>query len=83
MNLLLRGVGGMRGRELGMDMHKLLCLKQVNSKVYCIAHGTLLNVMCQSEWKCTLGENRYTNYMTESLAVSPGTITLLTGDTPI
>ena len=26
---------------------------------YCIAHGTLLNVMCQPGWERSLGENRY------------------------
>ena len=33
-------------REFGMDMYTLLYLKWI-TRTYCIAHGTLLNVMCQ------------------------------------
>ena len=33
-------------REFGMDMYTLLYLKWI-TRTYCIAHGTLLNVMRQ------------------------------------
>ena len=51
------------------------------TSIYCIAHGTLLNVMWQPGWEGSLGEN---TYMAESLCSLPGTITtLLISSTPI
>ena len=40
-------------------MYTLLYLKCITNKTYCIAHGTLLNVMCQPGWERGLGENGY------------------------
>ena len=34
-------------REFGTDMYTLLYFKWITSKTYCIAHGSLLNVMWQ------------------------------------
>ena len=46
-------------REFGMDMYILLYLKWITKKSYCIAQGTLLNVMWQPGWEESLGENGY------------------------
>ena len=51
------------------DGHAQTAMFKIVKQIYCMAHGTLLSVMCQSERECSLGENGYTNYMTESLAV--------------
>ena len=40
-------------------MYTLLYLKWTNSKDLCVAHGTLLNVTCQSGWEGCLRENGY------------------------
>ena len=40
-------------------MYTLLYLKLVNNKTYCIAQGTLLNVMWQLGWEGSLRENGY------------------------
>ena len=45
-------------KEFGMDMCTLLYLKWI-TKIYCRAHGTLLNVMWQPGWEWGLGENGY------------------------
>ena len=37
-------------RELKIDMYTLLCLKWITNRTYCIAQGTLLNVLWQSGW---------------------------------
>ena len=52
---------------------------------YCIAHGTLLNVICQPGWERSLGGRIDTCVcMAESLCCSPEIITtLLIGYTPI
>ena len=44
-------------REFGMDIYTLLYLK--STKTYCIAQGTLFNVMWQPGWEGSLGENGY------------------------
>ena len=50
--MVARGQG--RVREFGMDMYILLYLKWITNK-YCIAHGTLLNVMWQLGWEGSWG----------------------------
>ena len=45
-------------RDFGKVMYTLLYLKWI-TKVYCIAHGTLLNVMWQPGWEGGLKENVY------------------------
>ena len=42
-----------------MDMFTLLYLKRITNKIYCVAHGTQLNVMWQSGWEGSLAENGY------------------------
>ena len=53
----------MSGRTIVRDfervMYTLLYLKWITNKTYCIAHGTLLSVMCQTGWEEGLGENGY------------------------
>jgi len=44
-------------KEFGMDMYTVLYLKWIIKKIYCIAHGTLLNVMWQPRGEGSLGEN--------------------------
>ena len=66
--MVARGWMGQRvAREFGINMDTLLYLKWI-TRTYCIAQGTLLNVMWQPGWEGSLGENgyRYT-YMAESL----------------
>ena len=46
-------------REFGMDRYILLYLKWISNRPYCIAWGTLLNVMWQPGWEGSLGENGY------------------------
>ena len=46
-------------REFGKVMYTLLYSKWITNKDYCIAHGTWFNVMCQSGWEGSLGENGY------------------------
>ena len=47
-------------RELGIDMYTLLYLKWITVvRTYCIAQGTLLNVIWQPRWEGRLGENGY------------------------
>ena len=46
----------------GKVMCTLLYLKWITNKdLLYIAHGTLLNVMCQPGWEWGLGENGYMN----------------------
>ena len=66
--LTVEGSGRNEGKGV-WNGHVQMAMFKIGKQVYCIAHGTLLSVMCQSEWECSLGENGYTNYMTESLAV--------------
>ena len=51
-------IGGRDG-ELGIHMYTLLHLKWISTRSYCIAHGTLLNLMWQARWQESLGENEY------------------------
>ena len=46
-------------RELKIDMYTLLCLKWITNRTYCIAQGTLLNVIWQSGSGGSLGEIGY------------------------
>ena len=58
-----------------MDMYTLLYFKWV---IYCIAQGTLFNVMWQPGWEGSLGENGYMYiYMAESLHSETVTILLI------
>ena len=45
-------------RESGMDMYTLPYLKWITHKDYCIAHGTLLKIMLQSNQEGNLGEKK-------------------------
>ena len=40
-----------------MDMYTLLYLKQITTRTYCIAQGSLLNVMWQPGWEGVWEEN--------------------------
>ena len=46
-------------KEFGVGMYILLYLEEITSRTYCVAQGTLLNVMWQTGWEGSLGENRY------------------------
>ena len=46
-------------REFRKVMYTLLYSKWKPTRTYCIAHGTLLNVMCQPGWEEGLEENGY------------------------
>ena len=46
-------------KEFGKITYILLYLKWIPTRTYCIAHGTLLNVMCQPEWEAVSGDNGY------------------------
>jgi len=49
-----------RERDFGKVMCTLIYLKQITkTRTYCIAQGTLLNVMWQPEWEGSFEENRY------------------------
>ena len=62
----------------------LLYLKWIPTRTYCIAHGTLLNVICQYRWKGGFKGIDTCIGMAESLRCSPETITtLLISYTPI
>ena len=55
-----------------------------SARAYCIAHGTLLDVMWQPGWEGSLGRMVTCIYMVESLCCPPETIiTLLIGYTPL
>ena len=57
--MVARGWMGQRvAREFGINMDTLLYLKWI-TRTYCIAQGTLLNVMWQPGWEGSLGENGY------------------------
>ena len=47
------------GRELGVDMYTLQCLKWVTSRTCCTAQGTLLQVVWRPGWGRSLQENGY------------------------
>ena len=51
--------GGGIVRIFGMDKYTLLYLKWITNRSYCIAQGTLLNVVWQPGWEWGLGENGY------------------------
>ena len=51
------GCGEGRVREFRTDRYPLLYLKWNTNRSYCIAHGTLLNVMWQPGWEVSLGKN--------------------------
>ena len=53
------GRGGGMNWEIGIDIYTLLYLKWITNRTYCIAQGTLLNVMWQPGWEGSLGENGY------------------------
>ena len=55
-------------------MYALLYSKWITN---CIAHGILLNVMCQPGWEGSLWESGYTYVQTESHHCSPETLTTL------
>ena len=55
--------------QLGSLELTLLYLKWVTNEVYCIAQGTLLNLMWQPEWEGSLGRIDTYTCMAESLAV--------------
>ena len=58
--------------------------KWIVTKTYCIAHGALLNVMCQLVCEEDLGGMHACICMAESLCCLPETVTrLLIGYTPI
>ena len=38
-------------RDFGKVMYTLLYLKQIPTRTYCLAQGTLFNVTCQPGWK--------------------------------
>ena len=70
-------------KDFGKIIYTLLYLKWITNKMYCIAQGTLLNVMCQPGWEGFGGRMDTCICMAESLHGSPGTITtLLIGYTP-
>ena len=50
---------GERDREVGIHMYTLIYLKWISTRSYCIAPGTLLNVMWQARWEESLRENGY------------------------
>ena len=65
-------------------VHTQLCLQWITNKELCIAHGTLLNVMCQPGWEGVWGRMDKCIFMAESLGCWPETATtLLTGYTSI
>jgi len=65
-------------------MYTLLYLKWVTKRTYDIAHGTLLNVVCQPGWEGCLRENEYMYVDGESLPHSlEATTTLLITYIPI
>ena len=49
-------------REFGMDRYILLYLKWISNRPYCIAWGTLLNVMWQPGWEGSFGDNGFRMY---------------------
>ena len=63
------------GREFGMDMYTLLCLKWITNRDLLYSTGALLSVMWQPGWEevwRSMG-----TCMAESLHCSPETITTL------
>ena len=63
-------------------MYTLLYLKWI-TKTCCVAHGTLLSVMCQPGWEEVWGRMDTCVGMAESLCRSPETTMLLISYTPI
>ena len=60
-----------------MYMFTLLYLKWITNKSYCIAQGTLFDVMWQPGWERSLGRMNICIGMAESLRGSLETITTL------
>ena len=58
-NELTAAVGEGIVTDFGKVIHTLLYLKWITKKACCIAHGTLLTVMCQAGWEGHLDENGY------------------------
>ena len=56
---------------------RLLYLRRITNKTYCIAHGTVLSVMCQPGWERFWGRTDTCKCMVESPRCSPGTTTIL------
>ena len=56
-----QGEGWVEGivKEFGVDMYTLLYLEEITNRTYCIAQGTLINVMWQTGWEGCSGENGY------------------------
>ena len=84
--MVARGRGGILiVREFGKVMYTLLYSKRIPStRTYCIAQGTILDVIWQLGWVGVWGRMDTYTCMAESLHCSPQTITtLLIGYTPI
>ena len=41
--------------KFGMELYPLVCSKQVPTRIYCMALGTLLSLACWSGWEWSLG----------------------------
>ena len=84
MNLRLPEQGGGTVRELGMDMHTLLYLKQMTITAYCKVQGALLHVTWQPEWEGVWRRAHARICLAEAFRRSPETVTvLLIGYTPM
>ena len=80
MNLRLLGEGTVR--EFGMGVYTVMYLKQIIPRTYCVAQGTLLNVIWQSGWEGSFQENAY-RYMYDQVSFCPPeTVTALLIATP-
>ena len=64
--MITRGKGGRKG-QFGINMYRLLYLKQIANKVLCIEQETLLSVMWQPGWRRVCGR------MAESICCPPET----------
>ena len=73
-----RGEGTVR--EFGRSCTHCCIQNGSTSRTYCIAHGNLLNVMCQPGWKRVWGRMDTCIYMAESLCCLLETITTLLMD---
>ena len=56
---------------------RLLYLRRITNKTYCIAHETVLSVMCQPGWERFWGRTDTCKCMVESPRCSPETTTIL------
>ena len=64
-------------RDFGKVMYTLLYLKWIPTRTYCLAQGTLFNVMCQPGWEGVWGRMDTCICIAESLCCSPKTTTTL------